>query len=76
MKELAINIADCSSETLIKAARKCGLVIMQGKKHCKIVTVNGVFVTTIPRHARLKRELVRGIVERYNQFGIRKVVIR
>lgn len=76
MKEFTINSADCSSEMLIKAARKCGFLIMHGKKHCKIVTANGMFVTTIPRHARLKRELARGITERYNRFGIRKIIIQ
>ena len=76
MKELGINASDCSSDELIRTAKKCGLVIKSGKKHFKVEDINGQFVTTIPRHSRLKRELVKGIIERFNQFGIRKVSVR
>lgn len=76
MKELGINASDCSSDELIRTAKKCGLVVKSGKKHYKVEDTDGQFVTTIPRHSRLKRELVKGIVEKFNQFGIRKVNLR
>jgi len=76
MKELGINASDCSSDELIRTAKKCGLVVKSGKKHYKVEDISGRFVTTIPRHSRLKRELVKGVVEKFNQFGIRKVNIK
>ena len=76
MKELALNISDCSSDQLIRTAQKCGLVVKSGGKHYKVKDVTGKFVTTIPRHKRIKRELVEGIVKRFNKFGIIKVNIR
>lgn len=69
MKQLRIKITDCSYEDLIKVARKCGFVIKQGGKHAKIETVDGKFITMIPRHNPVKKETAKGIVESYNQFG-------
>jgi len=76
MKELGISASDCSSDELIRTAKKCGFVVKSGKKHYKVEDMNGRFVTTIPRHSRLKRELVKGVIEKFNQFGIKKVIIR
>ena len=75
-KELIIKASDCSDGILVKTAEKCGFVISSKGKHYKVQTSTGVFVTTIPRHSRLKRELVRGVVEKLNEFGIRKVIVR
>lgn len=69
MKQLRVKITDCSYDDLIKAARKCGFVVKQGGKHVKVETIDGKFITTIPRHNRLKRETAKGIVESFNQFG-------
>lgn len=69
MKKLVVKIADCSGERLIRTARHCGFGIVEGRKHCKIKTIKGDFVTTIPRHKRLKRELIRSVVTRFNEFG-------
>jgi hypothetical protein len=74
MRELKVNIADCSADRLIRAAKKCGFVIGRGKKHYKIETPDGRFVTTVPRHSRLKKELARGIVERLTEFSPRKII--
>ncbi len=76
MKELVIKASDCSCDELIRTAGKCGLVVKSGKKHYKVEDIDGRFVTTIPRHSKLKRELVKGIVARFNQFGIRKIILR
>jgi len=75
VKPLEIKAADCSSDTLVTAALKCGFVV-KSSKHFKVKTVDGKFVTTIPMHRRLKRELVEGVVERFNQFGVRKVIAK
>lgn len=48
---------------------QAGFLVEEGKKHCKVKTMEGVFLTTIPRHVRLKRELVRGVVKVLNQHG-------
>lgn len=41
----------------------------QGTKHYKIKTKDGRFITTIPRHSRIKKELARAIVQDLNKFG-------
>lgn len=76
MKELGVNASDCSSDEIIRTAKKCGLVVKAGGKHYKIEDIHGQFVTTVPRHSRLKRELVKSIVGRLNRFGVRKVTAR
>ena len=69
MKRLRVNTKDTSYNELVRIAQKCGFSIFEGGKHGKIKTVEGRFVTTIPRHHRLKRETVKGIVEAMNSFG-------
>lgn len=69
MRERIVHSADCSSKTLLRIAKRAGFVCFASKKHWKLSTVDGVFVTMIPRHERLKRELVKGIVIRMNEFG-------
>jgi hypothetical protein len=69
MEDPRVKIADCSCDTLVRIALQCGFSIIEGRKHCKIKTTEGRFVTTIPRHNRLKRETARGIVEALNSFG-------
>jgi hypothetical protein len=66
---LRVKIADCSYEQLIRIAKRCGFVIKESKKHCKVKTKADEFITTIPRHQRLKRETARGIAEKLNEFG-------
>ena len=76
MKELEIKVADCSCDTLIRTAKKCSFNVKQGRRHCKVKTIDGRFVTTIPRHSRLKRELVKDVIDKFNQFGIVKIVVK
>jgi F0F1-type ATP synthase epsilon subunit len=64
-----ISITDCSCEKLIKIARQCGFFIYEGKKHVKIKTRTGQFITIIPRHNRLKKEIVKGIVKAFENAG-------
>ncbi len=64
-----VKISDCSYQHLVRVAQRCGFVIVEGGKHCKVKLPTGDFITTIPRHARLKRETVRGIVKQFNEFG-------
>ena len=68
MRKLKVNSADCSSNRLVIIARRCGFIVKGGAKHYKVKTKNGEFVTIIPRHNRLKRETVRGVVKTLNQF--------
>jgi hypothetical protein len=64
-----ISLADYSWHKLVNLAHKCGFIIFEGKHHTKIKDRNGCFITTIPRHSRLKRETVRGILEAFKRAG-------
>ena len=68
MKKLTVKISDHSYGELIKIARRCGFEIKQGKKHCKIVTKDDIFVTMVPRHNTIKRETAKGIAKRFKEF--------
>ena len=69
MKQLRVNTRSISCEDLIKIAQKCGFVVKESRKHCKIKTLAGEFVSMIPRHNQLKRETAKGIVGAFNKFG-------
>ncbi len=69
MRKLHVSTKDASYEELVRVACRCGFVVFEGRKHCKIKTRDGRFVTTIPRHNCLKRETAKGIVEALNSFG-------
>ena len=64
-----VKVADCSYDFLVRVAQRAGFLVVEGGKHCKVKTGAGRFVTTIPRHKRLKREMARGIVEAMRKFG-------
>ena len=64
-----VKIADCSYEEMVRIAQRCGFIIFEGRKHCKVKDHDGKFITTIPRHSRLKRETTRGIAEALNAAG-------
>ncbi|OHA10201.1 MAG: hypothetical protein A3A44_01230 [Candidatus Sungbacteria bacterium RIFCSPLOWO2_01_FULL_60_25] len=64
-----ITIADCSYQILIRIAKQCGFTLFEGRKHCKVKTRDGRFVTTIPRHNRVKRETARSIIDAMNASG-------
>jgi len=69
VKQLKIKIVDCSYGDLIKVARKCGFIVKQSRKHAKIETSDGKFITMVPRHNPVKKETAKGIAESYSQFG-------
>jgi hypothetical protein len=62
------NSNDCNAEKLCRLAQKCGFVLKEGGKHTKILSLDGMTITIIPR-GKLKRELVKGVIARMNQFG-------
>lgn len=68
-KELNVKTADCSYGMLVRLALQCGFEIVEGRKHCKVKTAEEKFITTIPRHNRLKRETARGIINALISFG-------
>jgi hypothetical protein len=47
----------------VKIAKKCGFGFFEGKKHTKIKTASGEFVTEVPRHTSLDKHTARGIIE-------------
>lgn len=63
------SLTDCSDKDLTKAARKLGFVLFEGKKHTKVKTASGEFVTTIPRHRLIKRPTAKSIVKAFKQHG-------
>jgi len=69
MRELRVKITDCSCDDILRVAKKCGFVDGVGKKHYKIKTVDGKFITTIPRHAHLSKDTAKGILKRFIMFG-------
>ena len=69
MKRLNVKTTDCSCDRLLVIAKKLGFVNVGGRKHCKIESVDGQFITLIPRHSHLAKPTVKGILERFNQFG-------
>lgn len=69
MKPPRVKTADCSHDTLIRISKRCGFIVVAGRKHCKIKTRDGRFVTVVPRHNRLKRETAKGILEALNEYG-------
>ncbi|MEK7124570.1 MAG: type II toxin-antitoxin system HicA family toxin [Patescibacteria group bacterium] len=75
MRELRVKITDCSYEKLLKIAKQCGFHDAGGKKHCKIKSKDGQFITTIPRHSILSKDTVKEILKRFNLFGAKIEII-
>jgi hypothetical protein len=69
MKKLRCKIKDCSCSELIKLAQKCGFTVVEGGRHCKVKTFQGILITTIPRHNRVDRFTAKEVVESFNRFG-------
>lgn len=61
-KELVIKASDCSSNQLVKAAEKCGLIVISKGKHYKVQISNGI--------------LVKGVVIKISEFSTHKLIIR
>jgi hypothetical protein len=74
MRELRVKITDCSCEKLLRVTSKCGFIDGLGKKHYKIKTIEGKFITTIPRHNCLSKDTVKGILERFDEFGAKIII--
>ncbi len=74
MEELKVKITDCSCDDLLKIAKKCGFVDGLGKKHYKIKSVDGKFITTIPRHTHLSKDTTKGILKRFILFGANIII--
>lgn len=67
---MKISINDyCSWERLSRLAIKCGFFIFEGKKHTKVKNQKEEFITTIPRHSRLKKETAKGIIKALIRAG-------
>jgi len=69
MKRLSVKTTDCSCDRLLKVAKKCGFIIKNGANHYRVLNQKGCPVTVIPRHNKLKRYTVKGILEGFNKFG-------
>ncbi len=55
------SFADCSYAHFRRAAKSLGFKIYEGKKHAKVKSDNGTFVTMIPRKNRFKKWTAKGI---------------
>ena len=69
MKALKVNTANASYAQLKKVAEKCGFHTVQRKKHCRVETQKGMWITGIPRHTKVKKPTAKGILESFNKFG-------
>ena len=69
MKKLHVNTKNASCGELIIIAKKCGFIVKEGRKHCKVETSDGKFITMIPRHNPVKRETAKSVVASMNQCG-------
>lgn len=69
MKKLNVKTTDCSCDKLIVVAKKCGFGVFEGSKHCKVTDSNQEVITTIPRHKTIDKYTVKGILERFREFG-------
>ena len=75
MKLVRVKAVDASYSKLVRLARSCGFIVKVGRrKHCRVETVKGDFITTIPRHNKIKRETARGIVKRMKEMGCVKEI--
>jgi hypothetical protein len=68
VKRLRVNTKDATHDELARLARSCGFVIFSGKRHDKVKTMDDRFITLIPRHNKIKRELAKSIVEAFVAF--------
>lgn len=68
-KKQKVNLTDCSADKLKRIAEKCGFCIYNGRKHYKVKTVDGKFVTMIPRHNCISKFTIKGIINAFMAFG-------
>lgn len=62
-----MSITDYSWKKLVNLAHKYGFLTVEGKKHTKVKDKSGRFITTIPRHNLLKREVIKSILQSFRQ---------
>jgi len=75
VKSVSVNTANCSHGKLVRLAKRCGFAIVEGKKHSKINTTRGEFVTMVPRHEVLNRHTTKGILEGMNAHGAMIIIV-
>jgi hypothetical protein len=75
VKKLSVNTASCSHSELVRIAKRSGFKIFEGKKHTKVETTAGEFVTMVPRHGTLNRHTAKGILKDMNACGAEIVII-
>ena len=69
MKKYYVNPANTSCEELRKIAQNSGFDVFEGRRHIKIKTKGGEFITEIPRHNPLSKWTAKGIVEAMIEHG-------
>ncbi|MGV8120126.1 MAG: type II toxin-antitoxin system HicA family toxin [Candidatus Xenobiia bacterium LiM19] len=52
---------DISSQRLIRALKKAGFIVVRKGKHISLYKNDRIVI--VPRHKRIKRETLRGIIE-------------
>jgi len=66
---MEINPNDKSGKDLCKIAGKLGFKLKEGGNHTKVKTKKGKFVTTIPRHSSINRQLTIKILKQLKRKG-------
>lgn len=68
-KPLNVNTSQVSYGELKKIAEKCGFLIFHGNKHDKIKTRENKFISLLPRHSKLDKNIAKSVVEKMNECG-------
>lgn len=73
---MKVNPNDKSGKDLCKVARKLGFNLVEGGNHTKVKMKNGEFVTTIPRHPSINRQLAIKILKQMKKKGAKIEIVR
>lgn len=60
---MEVNPSDKSWKDLCNIAQKSGYFLYEGGSHTKVKTLKGKFITIIPRHNRIDKNLTRDILK-------------
>lgn len=66
---MEINPNDKSWKDLCNIAQKQGFYLYEGGNHTKVKTLKGEFVTIVPRHNRIDKNLAKNILKDMKRSG-------
>jgi hypothetical protein len=66
------KISDCPRKKVIRALKKLGLDLKEGKRHTKATSVHSGKITMIPRYRTIKKPVLRDILAQVEAVGFDK----